>query len=625
MSDWNEYPSMVFKFRHSNWGNEHPCVIELDSVNPHYISRNIFNSLEKKKDFDFHFHGIYPGNYSVIVGKNATGKTSFLKTIQAFFKFYNKQNSKNEFLSYMTKSGVSEFSCELTHIIQREWDTNGEIINLYIENPYYSELRNENVFHALKKWFIEFEKRLFKQTDYIDDELQWNYNSMKNIGFANDISYEQYQTLIEKHENSSTLEEVIEYYTGRTIKIKATEVISYTFGQGISACTKMEMYAYFGSDFDLPDKNYNGESKEATAFGTFHNTITSLIPSLFSKSGLIYSIPDNLVFNHPSISCEYISPRDLDLLNRDLDQGVLDILLSKEDYYGLSDKLENMDISEIWRIFDIDTNKNKLRTFEDVPYEEDGSEEWLQFRGNYAYEDEKKTLYINAEKRYNVKEDDIKFESRHFNNRNQENLETYNLKSYPVEANWTEGGKDQLAYFSPNQVNVARIAKEFPKLKNFFDDSPEILRFQKDVIWAIKEGLVYSHDKDELRSFLANELPKWLDDENLVMIISRICSANVNEIKAVRTLSELTGNINPHLSSGQARAFSLAKKCSSDGVNILLVDEPEISLHIDWQRKIIDVLRKYSTAQFAIFATHSPDVIYHHIDSVVELDSDIEQ
>lgn len=42
---------------------------------------------------------------------------------------------------------------------------------------------------------------------------------------------------------------------------------------------------------------------------------------------------------------------------------------------------------------------------------------------------------------------------------------------------------------------------------------------------------------------------------------------------------------------------------------ILLMDEPEISLHIEWQRKLIKYIRELNPNAQIIIATHSPDII----------------
>lgn len=42
---------------------------------------------------------------------------------------------------------------------------------------------------------------------------------------------------------------------------------------------------------------------------------------------------------------------------------------------------------------------------------------------------------------------------------------------------------------------------------------------------------------------------------------------------------------------------------------MLLIDEPELSLHVEWQSKLLDLLMENNNSSQIIIATHSPDVI----------------
>lgn len=54
---------------------------------------------------------------------------------------------------------------------------------------------------------------------------------------------------------------------------------------------------------------------------------------------------------------------------------------------------------------------------------------------------------------------------------------------------------------------------------------------------------------------------------------------------------------------------------------ILLMDEPEISLHIEWQRKLIKHIRELNPNVQIIIATHSPDIIIKGwLDKVVNIE-----
>jgi len=68
----------------------------------------------------------------------------------------------------------------------------------------------------------------------------------------------------------------------------------------------------------------------------------------------------------------------------------------------------------------------------------------------------------------------------------------------------------------------------------------------------------------------------------------------------------------PELSSGEKHILAiLARVCLSafDKNTLFIADEPELSLHLEWQRKIIPAINQISPEMQVIVATHSPAVI----------------
>ena len=65
------------------------------------------------------------------------------------------------------------------------------------------------------------------------------------------------------------------------------------------------------------------------------------------------------------------------------------------------------------------------------------------------------------------------------------------------------------------------------------------------------------------------------------------------------------------LSSGEKQLFlrTLAIKMLNPENSIILIDEPELSLHPKWQQKIVDVYRKIGENNQIIIATHSPHIL----------------
>lgn len=81
------------------------------------------------------------------------------------------------------------------------------------------------------------------------------------------------------------------------------------------------------------------------------------------------------------------------------------------------------------------------------------------------------------------------------------------------------------------------------------------------------------------------------------------------------------------LSSGEQHQLVLFYELlfASDGGRIFFIDEPEISWHVEWQRKFIEDILKIQKLTGAIFlvATHSPQIINNRRDLAVPLDGGI--
>lgn len=58
---------------------------------------------------------------------------------------------------------------------------------------------------------------------------------------------------------------------------------------------------------------------------------------------------------------------------------------------------------------------------------------------------------------------------------------------------------------------------------------------------------------------------------------------------------------------------------NSDDEAIFIVDEPELSLHMLWQRIYIDKIHAVAPNVQIVFATHSPEIISHYSDKLIEL------
>ena len=63
------------------------------------------------------------------------------------------------------------------------------------------------------------------------------------------------------------------------------------------------------------------------------------------------------------------------------------------------------------------------------------------------------------------------------------------------------------------------------------------------------------------------------------------------------------------LSSGEKHLLRILLECLSAYGNCIIVDEPELSLHIDWQKELVPAMRTVNPDLQVIMATHSPEIL----------------
>lgn len=63
------------------------------------------------------------------------------------------------------------------------------------------------------------------------------------------------------------------------------------------------------------------------------------------------------------------------------------------------------------------------------------------------------------------------------------------------------------------------------------------------------------------------------------------------------------------LSSGEKQLLRIFIETLMAGENTILIDEPELSMHIDWQRSLVQAMRQLNPQAQIILATHSPEVM----------------
>lgn len=76
------------------------------------------------------------------------------------------------------------------------------------------------------------------------------------------------------------------------------------------------------------------------------------------------------------------------------------------------------------------------------------------------------------------------------------------------------------------------------------------------------------------------------------------------------------------LSAGEKQMLSFIAYNAFYHDSIVIIDEPELSLHLDWQRQLFPMLLSQQTSNQFIIATHSPFIYSKYPDKEIQIDAD---
>jgi len=170
--------------------------------------------------------------------------------------------------------------------------------------------------------------------------------------------------------------------------------------------------------------------------------------------------------------------------------------------------------------------------------------------------------------------------------------------------------------------------------RQYADISEKTNQFQKELAEFITERTVQaSSDKkrDEALFEIQNKVNEVTQKTDHILQPFTILSKWVAElfqysgIKLTEhlTLGEATNALSSEkLSSGEKQMLSFLCYNAFYDNGIIFIDEPELSLHVDWQRMLFDILMEQGTQNQLIVATHSPFIYSQFPDKELILDDD---
>jgi len=139
------------------------------------------------------------------------------------------------------------------------------------------------------------------------------------------------------------------------------------------------------------------------------------------------------------------------------------------------------------------------------------------------------------------------------------------------------------------------ISAESKKLKDIFNNSNEsYLEIKKRLESVLNELFIESRKSIKINN--GEIVIQWVDNNGYLTI--------------------------PNLSSGERQLIYIMLKAANTSLEdtILLMDEPEISLHLSWQEKLIDSITQINPNCQLIIVTHSPAILMKGwMDSFVDI------
>jgi predicted ATP-binding protein involved in virulence len=183
--------------------------------------------------------------------------------------------------------------------------------------------------------------------------------------------------------------------------------------------------------------------------------------------------------------------------------------------------------------------------------------------------------------------------------------------------------------FDDYKITSSKLDKN---INRFFDDYTKIVDFDGKIaspVESLEKALYYAMKVYEIRKVLESAKQANIKKENLLEPNSQFLEI-INDyysessiIKRIKFLNngQVVYNVDgrkeditiDHLSSGEKQIlvffahliYSLVEKENG----IFVIDEPELSLHVSWQKKFVKSFMKINPSIQLILATHSPEII----------------
>ncbi|WP_181539497.1 AAA family ATPase [Micromonospora saelicesensis] len=138
-------------------------------------------------------------------------------------------------------------------------------------------------------------------------------------------------------------------------------------------------------------------------------------------------------------------------------------------------------------------------------------------------------------------------------------------------------------------------SRSFDRFKERYEDDAPLQRVVSD-IEKLEQGL---RRLEEPRNRLQELVNEFFFGSKKLSFADRGIQARVNDKEL-----EIA-----NFSSGEKQILRILVETIRCGPNTIVIDEPELSMHIDWQRRLLATMRTVNPEAQIIVATHSPEIM----------------
>lgn len=202
-----------------------------------------------------------------------------------------------------------------------------------------------------------------------------------------------------------------------------------------------------------------------------------------------------------------------------------------------------------------------------------------------------------------------------------------------------------MMYFGTLQNKVQRVQQEgMARILStvLSSGTSEVLVSEKlnpETAYALAKNFLTSHASLKMPSTRAAFVDDYVNDPRLAAVVNQIASIEeetstlsrprdrlqslLNSLFINKNIDLISGDIQinvpgkngkrnirlSQLSSGEKQALYLLIHALRADRSTLIVDEPELSMHIDWQRQLVSSIQSLNPGCQMVFATHSPEIM----------------